>query len=184
MNNLEDKTDEALMDLLQKRSSGALEELYLRYSKRLLSLMYRMLQCNEELAQDLLHDVFLKLIEKPEQFDTSKRFKPWIYTVVANACRKTFREKQSIDINTIENLVMTESKPEQELYNQAFRNSLHLALSELSYEHREVFVLKHQQELSIKEIASILHCAEGTIKSRLYTTRKILSEKLKIFNPK
>ena len=66
------------MDLLQKGSSAAFEEIYLRYSKDLLALMYRLLQCNEALAQDILHDIFLKIVEKPKQFDTSRKFKPWI----------------------------------------------------------------------------------------------------------
>lgn len=69
-------TDEYLMEMVKDRSSEAFEEIYHRYSQKLLALMTKMLNRNQALAQDLLHDTFLKLLEKPELFDVKKRFKP------------------------------------------------------------------------------------------------------------
>ena len=109
MNMLNQQSDESLMLLLQKGSTGASEEIYKRYSQRLLALMYRMLNCNEALAQDILHDMFVQLIEKPELFDASKKFKPWIYTIAANACRKTYRGKKTENLEQLVNYSISEN---------------------------------------------------------------------------
>ena len=180
-------SDEYLMDLLKGGSATAFEELYKRYSQKLLALMCKMLNHNEALAQDLLHDTFLKIIEKPEQFNSQKRFEPWIYTIAANACRKTYRAKLLTNVEDIkeselgvaENIVVHHKSE-----NSNFRLALNKALDQLSYEHKETFVLKHQHELSIKQIAVVLQCAEGTVKSRLFTARKILAKKLNQYHPK
>ena len=180
-------TDEYLMEMVKDRSSEAFEEIYHRYSQKLLALMTKMLNRNQALAQDLLRDTFLKLLEKPELFDVKKRFKPWIYTVASNACRKTYREKIFDDIDAL----MEHQNPKTELptiesETEEAKFAIHLnsALDSLSYEHKETFVLKHQQDFSIKEIASVLNCAEGTVKSRLFAARKILAQKLKTYHPK
>ena len=185
MKALQSYTDEQLMDLLKDKSILAFEELYLRYSQKLLALMSKMLNHNESLAQDLLHDTFLKLIEKPEVFNTQRKFKPWIYSVVANACRKTYRIKVMANIETVETAAFETEMPHQvERQLDTFRSALNKALDEISYVHKETFVLKHQHGLSIKDIAGVLGCAEGTVKSRLHTARKILADKLKTHHPK
>jgi RNA polymerase sigma-70 factor (ECF subfamily) len=183
MSNFNHSTDESLMGLLQKGDTVALDEIYKRYSKNLLALMYRLLQCNEALAQDLLHDMFLKIIERPEQFDVSRKFKPWIYTIATNACRKTYRTNKTVGLDAIQDRTTPDNTPAQELDQKQLNHSLNQAIRELSYEHKEVFVLKHQQDLSIKEIANVVQCAEGTVKSRLFTSRKLLAEKLKSYHP-
>ena len=63
------KSDEELMSLLTKGGQSAFDELYKRYSKPLLNFFFRMLNNDREKAEDLLHDLFLKIIEKPESFD-------------------------------------------------------------------------------------------------------------------
>ena len=69
-------------------------------------------------------------------------------------------------------------------YDQAvFDKYLYKALSLMESQHRECFLLRYQQEKSIKEISEIMDCPEGTVKSRLYYTSRKLSEKLKFFKP-
>ena len=64
-----------------------------------------------------------------------------------------------------------------------FRKILNEALDELAPEKKEAFILKYQEDKSIADIAFIQNCPEGSVKSRLHYTLKILEEKLKIFNP-
>jgi len=70
---------------------AAFDELYNRYSKRLLVYFYRMLGRNEEKAQDFLQDFFLKLIEKPHLFSSKNRFSSWVFTVASNMCKNEYR---------------------------------------------------------------------------------------------
>lgn len=184
MNNLQNMTDEALMVLIKKGSKSALEELYVRYSKELLSFIYRMVNGNKAISQDILHDVFVVVIEKPTSFDTNRRFRSWIYTVAANSCRKFHRKNTNHSSGTLSEFYRgTEEQPN--LRDQNFFNaSLNRSLNHLSSEHKEAFVLKHQKHLSIKEIAAVLSIPEGTVKSRLFTATRQLAKMLKHFNPK
>ncbi|MCB9261191.1 MAG: RNA polymerase sigma factor [Flavobacteriales bacterium] len=183
MNKIHNHTDESLMSFVQQGSSSALEELYKRYSKPLLVLIYRMLNGNEIAAQDLLHQVFLKIMEKPKKFDTTKKFKPWLFAVAANECRKSFRQATTENLSEVADWANADSQTAR--YEQReFYHQLEIALNKLNYEMREVFVLKHQQQLSIKEIATVLEIPEGTVKSRLHYALKTLATQLNEFNPK
>lgn len=183
MNNLQNMTDEALMVLLKRGTKSAFEELYVRYSKDLLAFIYRMVNGNEAASQDILQDVFVVIIEKPYLFDTDRRFKSWVYTVAANSCRKFHRQnaghRSDMPSETHQG---TDEQPN--LRDRTFFNaSLARALNQLSIEHKETFILKHQKHLSIKEIADVLSIPEGTVKSRLYTASRQLAIMLKHFNP-
>ena len=171
------------MDLLQKGSKGAFEEIYTRYSKTLLAFIYRMVNGDRTVSQDILHDVFLKLIENPKSFDTTKKFKPWLYTVAANASRKFHRKPMTVEIGNDNNTIGKTHQPNLAAKKE-FDNSLHKSLCKLSNEHKEVFILKHQQHLSTKEIAQTLNIPEGTVKSRLFTATRKLAKSLKQYNPR
>lgn len=172
------------MQLLQGGHKSAFEEIYARYSKNLLAFIYRMVNGNEALAQDILHDLFLKLIENPTAFDTTKKLKPWLYTVAANASRKSFRMTETLDLQEAHNVIQSTTNQPNLTDQKSFSNHLNASLNKLSIEHREAFILKHQQHLSIKEIATIMKVAEGTVKSRLHTATKQLAKSLKQYNPK
>ena len=73
-----DYSDEYLMRLLQDGNAKALDELYRRYSHRMLAYFYRMLGQQEEIAQDYLQDLFVKLIDKAHLFQADKKFSSWL----------------------------------------------------------------------------------------------------------
>ena len=66
------------MESIQQGDRVAFDEIYQRYSQRLLCYFYRMFGGDEEKAQDFLQDLFLKIIEKPEQFISKHKFISWI----------------------------------------------------------------------------------------------------------
>lgn len=170
------------MELFSAGKPAAFEELYRRYSKRLLHFCYRMLNHDEAKAQDVLQDVFLKIADQPFLFDTSRKFKPWIFMVTANACRKTYREKEWSDLDET-NTNDFSLNEEIRIDNQEFKRALRSELNQLKPGHRAVFILRIQERLSIKEISEILEVNEGTVKSRIHYTLKLLAEKLEIYNP-
>ena len=86
-------SDEYLMAQVKDKDTAAFEELYNRYSKVILSFLYKMLGGSEAQAQDFLHDIFLKIIEKPYLFDQSKKFKTWIFQIAHNKCKNEYRKK-------------------------------------------------------------------------------------------
>lgn len=180
-----DFSDEQLMLALKQGEKLAFNELYLRYSDKLYGYLLKMLWYNEVRAQDLLQDVFTKIITQPHLFDTNRNFKTWVYTIAANLCKNEFKrnEVRKGTVNGVENQVAisSDTNVEKEVHERHFREALDEALLKLDNKHREAFVLKHIDGLSIKEIADITGANEGTVKSRLFYAIKKLSESLQIF---
>ena len=174
-------TDEQLMEAIQQRGDeGAFNALYQRYSHRILYFMYKMLKQDEAKAQDFLQDVFIKIVEHPEKFDSSKRFKTWIFTVAANLCKNYFRSQQR-SIVVLETIDVADEAVEAinwEEQQPLLLEQLNQALDDLPYVYKEAFILKHKEGLSLKEIAQVMACPLGTVKSRLNSATKKLAKKL------
>ncbi|MBA3680658.1 MAG: sigma-70 family RNA polymerase sigma factor [Bacteroidetes bacterium] len=183
-------SDEELMFCVSTGEVLAFDEIYFRYSKRLLGYYIRMLNFDRELAQDALQDLFLKIAEAPEKFDKTRSFKTWIFSVASNSCKNFYRHKKIVSESHEEIKYSAESINDSAFLNAAskmdalmFRKMLEEALNELPAEKKEAFILKYQEEKTIAEIAFIQDCPEGSVKSRLHYTIKVLEEKLKIFKP-
>ena len=185
------RSDEKLMELIQRGDTSAFDELYHRYSQRLLLYFFRELGCDEQKAQDFLQDAFLKIVEKPGLFDPERKFSTWIFTVAYNMCKNEYRRLQAreivendVDIDDISQCCESEYQPsEQNVDRKMFEKALSAELDKLDDGHRTAFLLRYQQNLSIREIGQILGCSEGTVKSRLFYTTQKLAAKLKAFNP-
>lgn len=171
------------MELFQAGDSHAFDELYRRHSQALLRFMYRMLNHNEPLAQDLLHDVFMKLIDQPMRFDISGNFKSWIFTVAANECRKQFRQVPTDELSDHSSaLPIDQDTIIEKLEHEAFKHALRKELQALSYDHRCTFILRFQEKLDVRSISEIMQCSEGTVKSRTHYCLKHLAHKLAAYN--
>ncbi len=181
-------TDESLMISIAKGDKRAFNELYERYSAPLLGYFMRMLWRDREKSEDFLHDLFAKIVRKPELFDPNRKFKTWLYSVANNMCKNEYK-KQEVRKNTSSgldgyvSLSDTTANVEKEVHESHFKEMFELNLNQLDNKHREVFQMRHLQGLSIKEIAEILNISDGTVKSRLFYATKNLAEKLKEYNP-
>lgn len=184
-------SDERLMERIQRHDTLAFNELYDRYSKHLLFYFFRELGGNEEKAQDFLQEIFLKIVEKPVLFCTEKKFSTWIFVVAYNMCKNEYRRlgvRNIVDSNADTEELSQKfdsdyNQVERNVDQKTFETALIAELCKLEDDQRSTFLLRYQQNLSIKEIGEILGCSEGTIKSRLYYTTKKLAMKLKAFNP-
>ena len=184
--NYKKQSDEELIQLFVGGNNRAFEEIYNRYSKRILHFMFKMLNNNEERAQDLLQDLFLKIVEKPTRFDTSRNFKSWVFTVAANMCRTEHRNSKFEEVN-VDDVVLEDpnsgyKKLLAQIDNTVFKKQLKIELNRLSIEHKTVFILRYREQFSVKEIAEIVDCSEGTVKSRIHHAVKKLSKKLEVFH--
>ncbi|MDD4993417.1 MAG: RNA polymerase sigma factor [Paludibacter sp.] len=184
--NYDTKSDEELMSLLTHGGQSAFDELYRRYSKPLLNFFYRLLNGDRQKAEDLLQDLFLKIIEKPESFDGNKKFNTWFYTLASNMIKNEYRSRQIRSEHEKETL-STSNEP-FELNSESFDKSLfnkrlETELDKMDVEMRTLFDLRFVEEMSVKQIAEIMDCKEGTVKSRLFYLTKQLSKKLMVYKP-
>jgi RNA polymerase sigma-70 factor, ECF subfamily len=180
-------TDEELMLFLLEGKVGAFDEIYYRYSGRLMSYFKRMLNYDKALSEDALQDLFFKIADAPEKFDRSRSFKTWLYCMASNICKNIYRHRQ-VERESHEILQTVTNydpflKVASRMDSTRFRLLLDELLDSLPPLKKEAFILKYQEERSIAEIAFIQDCPEGSVKSRLHYTLKLLEEKLQIFNP-
>jgi len=181
-------SDEELMAYLSKGDKNAFDEIYSRYSRPMFAYFKRMLWNDAEKAEDFMHDLFAKIIQKPESFDAERSFKTWFYSVANNMCKNEYK-KQEIRKNTnhsIENTYHLKDEQQNvlnEVQDSFFSKAFENEIKQLDQKHSEVFKLRHFEGLSIKEISEVLNINEGTIKSRLFYATKYLAEQLKDFNP-
>lgn len=172
------------MLFIVKGKEQAFNELYQRYAKKMLYFFYTKLYQDQEKANDFVQILFLKIIEHPEKFDATQKFSTWFYTLAYNLCKNEYRKNETTQ-NFIEGFEATPN--ESILANTTqydidyFNQQLMLQLNKLGENHKETFILRYQQELTIKEISELMNCAEGTVKSRLFYTTKTLAQKLKEF---
>ena len=181
-------TDESLMVSISKGDKRAFDEIYARYSGPLLGYFMRMLWRDREKAEDFVHDIFAKIVRKPELFDTTRVFKTWVYSVANNMCKNEYK-RQEVRKNTSNGLdssyAVSDSNTNvlSDVQDMQFREAFEESLADLDEKHSEAFRLRHIDGLSIKEIAEVLEISDGTVKSRLFYASKYLAESLKDFNP-
>lgn len=181
-------SDEQLVIAMAGGDQRAFDNLYGRYANALIAYFMRMMWRDREKAEDFVHDLFTKLIHRPELFDPSRSFKTWVYSVANNMCKNEYK-KQEIRKNTSNGLDSSHPVSDgtkntmNEVHHSLFKEAFDEQLLELDGKHREVFELRHFEGLSMKEIADVLEINEGTVKSRLFYATKYLAEALKDYHP-
>lgn len=172
--------DEELMQKIHQGSEAAFTELYARYNTSLLRYFTRMLWNNKVMAEDFLHDLFLKIIHNPKQFDASRKFSTWAYSVAHNMCKNEYRKKENRMLP--DNPVAFHQRDlDRELDLVSANDRLALLMETLTEEDKTIFLLRYEDELSISEISQIVFMPEGTVKSRLFYLRKQLALELNQF---
>jgi RNA polymerase sigma-70 factor (ECF subfamily) len=183
--------DEQLVVLTGQGDTVAFDELYGRYNQRLYSFFLRMYNGCTEKASDSLQEIFLKIIERPGMFDPERSFSSWIFSIAYNMCKNDYKH-EAVRINVHKEIrqegrdrgLFCFQQATDKLDRKIFRQRLEEELLLLSEEKRCAFILKYQEHKSIREIAQIQECSEGTVKSRIFYASQHLARQLAAFNPK
>ncbi|WP_299224154.1 sigma-70 family RNA polymerase sigma factor [uncultured Psychroserpens sp.] len=164
-------TDEALVRAIVKNNDTLLfEVLYDRYANLVYNKCYGFAKDSDE-AKDLTQDVFLKLFVKLASFKEKSKFSTWLYAFTYNHCvnyvtRNTAKkfEKQSVDYADIENI---SEEVDDVDFSDMRLDKLKQALELVSPDEKMILLLKYQDNLSIKEIESVLDIGESAVKMRI-----------------
>ena len=173
----------------------AFDQIMLLYRERLYGVIYNM-TFNHEDAADLTQESFVKAFRSLSKFKRKSSFFTWLYRIGVNLtlthlkrkkARKFFSFDQLIDQNKSKDHSVEFSSSETSSVKTTLLNELHEklneALSKLSDKHRTIVVRFEIDGLSHKEIASIMKCTEGTVRSRLHYAKvqlqSLLSEYVK-----
>ena len=181
---LRDSEEQDLIKRCQSGNSQALEEIVRQYQNQVYNIAYGMLG-NPEDAQDITQDVFLCVWEKIGQFRFKSRFSTWLYRIVTNLCINEKNRQQRRQTSPTE---MDDSQawtpidhvtPEKEALLAEQREMLQAALAQLKEDYRKILILREMENLSYEELAEVLSCSIGRVKSRLHEARIALRKILK-----
>lgn len=179
-----ESTDEQLMGFIGGGNRRAFELLYERYFNKLVWFGLSFIE-NRQKTEDAVQEVFIKIIENPGLFDTDRKFSTWIYTLTSNACKNIVRNEQNRFDLLKENTSLTNShsaSTDHFIDQQILKQRIKKGFNTLTEKEKNVFVLRFEQELSIKEIAGIMSIPEGSVKSCIYYLLKKLATHLKEFS--
>ncbi len=184
------RSDTQLVDEALAGEVSAYDEIVIRYQKRLYNVIYNMTS-NHEDTNDLLMEVFNKAYRNLSKYKKNSSFYTWIYRVAVNHTlnhiQKNKKRRKDMSLN---DLSMDENV-EREFQDlravggdeaadlDDLKNKLNESLQKLSEEHRTVVVLFDIEEMSHGDIAKILKCSEGTVRSRLHYAHKNLQNYLR-----
>lgn len=181
-------TEREMIARCAKGDREAFNELIEKYQKQVFNTAYAMLS-NYEDASDASQEVFIKLYRSIASFKGQSAFSTWLYTICRSVCSDMLRKRQrrgvtlSIDSGgeegeTAAELPSDEPSPEERCEMSERQRTVRSAIAQLSPEYREVIVYSDLEQLSYEEIAKILKCPTGTVKSRLNRARNALKKKL------
>ncbi len=144
---------------------------------------------NEQDAQDISQEVFLKAYTELADFRGDSRLSVWLYRVTTNLCIDLQRKKkrrptvslvQEDPDGEAEEMEFPDLRyaPETQAERRALQEAISDALAQISPQHREILLLREYGDHSYEEIARMLHLTEGTVKSRLARAREKIAAKL------
>jgi len=174
-------SDGQLITQLQAGNLEALGVLYERHKNRVYRIALAVSH-DPPTAEDILQDCFLRLHKYAHRIDTLLPLEPWLYRVTVNLAYtwETRRKRWQIPLEGVLDRLVSPNRlsPERQVEMSEVQRKVMEAVSSLSFNQRAVVVLYYLNSLSLKEIALILDCPVGTVKSRLYYGRENLHRKL------
>ena len=162
----------------QAGDDGAFAELVERYSPRLRYFLRKILASSDG-AEDALQDVWLEVLRHLPRLADPQALKAWLYRIARDRAfgrlRKAKRAEQPLDEANVPDPVAAEEND----FSAEDAAQIHSALDELPPEQREVLVLRFLEEMSYEEIARIVGCQIGTVRSRIFYGKRGLRRVLK-----
>jgi len=177
--------DEALVARVQRGEVKAFDVLVERYKQRLYATVYHMTS-NHEDANDLVQDAFIKAYRSLHSFKGQSSFYTWVYRIAVNRTinfLKRRKDRGHFSLNDVDANIETDPDyvelmshvtPRREAGLSELQEKLNEAVQKLSEEHRVVVIMHDVQGMTHADIAKVMHCSEGTVRSRLFYARQQL----------
>lgn len=123
---------------------------------------------NEELAKDIVQETLLKAIVNLEKFKPQAKFSTWLITIATNSYKDYLRKNKEM-LPLSEDLIFQGKSVDMKVIDNLQIKEVFKILNELSYDKKTVFILKHYYNYKYDEIARIMDCPVGTVRSRLHS---------------
>ena len=181
-------SDEELLKQVHEGDTAAFDVIVKRYKLRLLHFVYRFVR-DRDLAEELVQETFLRVFRERKNHERISNFSTWIFTIAGNLAKSELRRRkrwrffsidQQEDDEGAEFEIPDESQlPDRLAHDRMIEDAVQDAINSLSLKYREAVILRDIQGFAYEEIAEIIGCPVGTVKSRVNRARLRLQEKLK-----
>ena len=173
---MSDRADALLVQDCLSGRSEAFGTLVDRYQVTMFNVSLRIVRDRED-AADVTQTAFFKAFENLKSFNPRYKFFSWLFRIVVNESLNQLKRSR-VYTELDEQLLSDEPGPDEKYHQEELQDRIESALTDLKLEYRVVLVLRHFQDLSYQDISYITDVPEKTVKSRLFTARKLLREKL------
>ena len=168
---------------------AAFEKLFEQYQRGVYNVIYQMVRSDSD-AADLTQDVFVRAWKALPRLESPEAFSSWIYRIAQNLGRNWIRDNTRVRVESLDQpfgedaegagreVADLSADPADATQTRAMQEVVQKAIQTLSPDHRMVVTLHHLEGLSVEDIAQIMECSVGTVKSRLSRARDALRRKL------
>ncbi|MBD3382560.1 MAG: sigma-70 family RNA polymerase sigma factor [candidate division Zixibacteria bacterium] len=179
-------SDEKLLMMVKAGDKDAFRHLVERYKKKAYYLALKLVGDPAD-AMDISQEAFIRVYNARKRYDQDRSFFSWFYTIIANLCKNHLKKlrvradyKRSTQDEARAGSGERALSPDLLVEADETREQVWEAIEKLSFEHREIIVLRHFEDMSYEEIAESLGIPVGSVMSRLYYARKKMKEELGI----
>lgn len=184
----EREIDHALVLRVQQGDKKAFDLLVLKYQLRLSKLVSRFLR-NQSDVPDVVQEAFIKAYRALPNFRGESAFYTWLYRIAINTAKNHLvaqsrkNPANSIDVQDAEDYGASEwlkefASPEREALASELKATIQQAMGELPSDLREAITLREIEGLSYEDIAAVMDCPIGTVRSRIFRAREAIDSKL------
>ncbi len=194
--NREQRTDEQLLADYRAGDKPSFATLVARYQRELFHFLVRFLG-DRAAAEDVFQETFLQIHQSVEQFDPSRRFRPWLFTIAANKARDLIRSQARRPTNPLQATInpgdeesgefidlmqSVENAPDAPMQREELQQAVHRTVMSMPEHLREILLLSYFHQFPYKQISDILEIPLGTVKSRLHAAVAYFADRWKALN--
>ena len=182
------RTDEILMDAFRTGDGAAFEILVRRHSRGVYNYLLRSVH-NTARAEEMLQEVFMRVIRSKDRYQQSAKFTTWVYTIASNLAKNELRNRSRSPLVLFQKLTTHWepdhrplqfedglARPDDQYRKRYLQQIVEQTVEELPEHHKLVFRLRELEGKSYEEIAEITGVNLGTVKSRLHRARTSFAE--------
>jgi RNA polymerase sigma-70 factor (ECF subfamily) len=181
--------DAKLVEMVQRGDKAAFNVLVLKYQHKVLKLVTRYVRDPVE-AEDIAQEAFIKAYRALPSFRGESAFYTWLYRIAANTAKNVLVSSRrrlvdyDLDLQDPEDyaaqvLLKDGDTPEGMLLTEEIRQTVTEAMQQLPDDLREAITLRELEGLSYEEIAEVMECPVGTVRSRIFRAREAIDKKLR-----
>lgn len=183
-----EEADEQLVERVQQGDKRAFEVLVLRYQHRIYSLVSRFIRDPDE-VQDVVQEAFIKAYRAFGAFRGDSAFYTWLYRIAINTAKNHLVSRSrrppgaDVDVEDAEYLegagaLRDIADPESQLVTEQLRQAVDAAIRRLPEDLRTALSLREFEGLSYEEIAEVMRCPVGTVRSRIFRAREAVDNEI------